>query len=356
MKTQTDFVINGYSDKNHTETDWKMVRTQSGAYRNVQGKRNFLRRGVNVTQYVHLDLNTPYLLKFYDGDSTDYLVVEFNRVEQTDNERLAYFREVKIDSEPLDSGVYSDYMRVTLYKGEYESQDHTLILLPIANIRNMEFDKVATRYRKPIRDLKELPSNNLLRGDFREVDAKEALSSPDFNIIDIIKLKKDTSFLIFKNTKNGVEFVGEDKEEFDIGNDEVKELTDASDAADEEKIPFDDLLSYDGDLLVAKDIVNVAEKGRNPYIFFKVIDREEDYYNIEIYKSISKKLNNAYPDKSFVAYPGDKTKTSRLSINKKNDMYSYLGEVYKIDGISSYIESLTPYNDIPRVYTISSLD
>ena len=83
---------------------------------------------------------------------------------------------------------------------------------------------------------------------------------------------------------------------------------------------------------------------------------EEDHYNIEIYKSLSKKLNNAYPDKSFAAYPGDKTKTSKLSINKKNDMYSYLGEVYKIDGVSSYIESLTPYNDIPRIYTISSLD
>lgn len=356
MKTQTDFVINGFSDKNHTETDWKMVKTQSGAYRNVQSKRNFLRRGVNVTQYVHLDLNTPYLLKFYDGNSTDYLIVEFNRVEQTDNERLAYFREVSVDSEPLDEGVYSDYTKVTLHKGHYESQEHTLILLPIANIRNMEYDKVATRYRKPIRDLKVLPADNLLRGEFKEVDAKEALSSPDFNIIDLIKLKKDTSYLIFRNTGNGVEFVGEDEEEIGISNDKLKELKDASDAANEEKISFDDLLSYDGDLLVAEDIVNVAEKGRNPYIFFRVIDREEDHYNIEIYKSLSKKLNNAYPDKSFAAYPGDKTKTSKLSINKKNDMYSYLGEVYKIDGVSSYIESLTPYNDIPRIYTISSLD
>lgn len=353
MIIKTDYVINKYTDKFSKETSWRMVRTPSGSYRNVPGNKNFLRRGVNVTKYAHFDLNTPYLIKFYDDDSTDYLIVEFNRIEQTDNGRIAYFREIKVDSEPLDNGVYSDYIKVTLHKGYYESQEHSLTLLPIANIKNLEYDKVATRYRKPERDLKDLPSNNIMPGFAENVNPDEAFAS-EMDIIDIKELKETTTFLIFKNTGNGVELVSEDSDSISLDSDKVESIRKASNRADKKRIAFDDLINHTDDILVARDIVNIAENGRNPYTFFRVIDREEDSYNIEIYDSLSKQLTDSWQEDSFVAYPGDKVeKKSKLSINTENTMYTDVKEVYKIDGISSYFESLSPWDDIPRYFTIS---
>lgn len=353
MIIKTDYIINKYTDKPSKETNWRMVRTPGGSYRNVPGNKNFLRRGVDVTKYAHFDLNTPYLIKFYDDDSTDYLVVEFNRIEQTDNGRVAYFREIRVDSEPLDNGVYSDYIKTTLHKGYYESGDHALTLLPITNIKNLEYDKVATRYRKPERDLKDLPSNNIIPGPTENVDPDKAFAS-ELLISDIKKLKETTTFLIFKNTGNGVELVSEDSNSISLDRDKIEDIRKASNRADRKKIDFDDLINHTDDILVARDIVNIAEDGRNPYTFFRVIDREGDSYNIEIYDSLSKQIANSWPEDSFVAYPGDRVeKTSKLSINENNTMYTNVGEVYKIEGISSYFESLSLWDDIPRYYTIT---
>ena len=176
----------------------------------------------------------------------------------------------------------------------------------------------------------------------------------EIDIIDIKELKKTTTFLIFKNTGKGVELVSEDNDNISLDRDKVEDIRKASNRADKKRIAFDDLINHTDDILVARDIVNIAEKGRNPYTFFRVIDREEDSYNIEIYDSLSKQLTNSWLEDSYVAYPGDRVKTkSKLSINENNTMYTSVKEVYKIEGISSYFESLSLWDDIPRYYTIS---